>query len=445
MSAIVQTLPGSVEIEGAEELLMSGEEAAEEAKQPEQVGFLTSNEGKHYVFIPQNQTPLSQKCSEYFENKEKPKSQKSFDSKGELRPLSYEDSAPLRQKQFQVQKSEKGEIEQQEKNTASQKSDQSGRTALQEGAPPLPTRLAPPRSFELRNTFKTSAQTKERTEEQKRDQLKNEKELKREQQSGQTGILREKESAEHNRTREHERKEEEEGFAEDQKQRRQEDPEEEERHKVEAVESNSFDFKEFIDYGKSESALLSQLLEMRVSQFDILFLFFEILKLALEGRAQERLDRMHERELQLQHLESIVQNFKQEGKNAIFSSIGSGVMGILAGMMPVVGYLKGNAILNVLSGFSEHFRRIPSDKFFKSLTTMLNNASEMQKNYGHIQKTFTEGARSYDQQMAELRKTDWEEDTRTMEELKDEWRGIENFLHQTLQMYHDTTRQLYNG
>lgn len=445
MSAIVQTLTNAVEMEGAEELLMNGEESAEEGKQPEQVGFLTSGEGKHYVFIPQNQTPLSQKCSEYFENKEKPKDQKSFDSKGELRHLSYEESAPLRQKEFQVQKSEKGTMDKQEKSTSSQKSDQTGRKTLQEGYHPAPTRPTNSRSFDLRNSFKTPAQTKEKTQENKKSELKNEKGRAKEQESAQKGTIRERESVEQNRSRENERKEEEEGFAEDQKQRDHENPEEEEQHKVESIEESGFNSKEFMDYGKSESALMSQLLDMRVSQFDVLFLFFEVLKLALEGRAQERLDRMHERELQLQHIENIVQNYKKQGKNLIFANIGSGVMAILSGIAPIVGHLKGDAILDALSGYTELFRNLPTDKAFKGLTKMLFAGSEMQKSYGQIQTTFAEGSRTYDQHMAELRKTDWEEDTRTMEELKDEWRGIESFLHQTLQMYHDTTRQLYNG
>ena len=70
--------------------------------------------------------------------------------------------------------------------------------------------------------------------------------------------------------------------------------------------------------------------------------------------------------------------------------------------------------------------------------------SEMSKSTGQIHNTFAEGNRTFDQHMSDLHKTDWDENTRTMDEIKDSWKGIENFLYQSLQMYHDAIRQLYN-
>ena len=70
--------------------------------------------------------------------------------------------------------------------------------------------------------------------------------------------------------------------------------------------------------------------------------------------------------------------------------------------------------------------------------------SEMYKSTGQIHQSFSEGNRAFDQHMSDLHRTDWEENTRTMEEIKDSWKSIENFLYQTLQMYHDTIRQLYS-
>ena len=84
------------------------------------------------------------------------------------------------------------------------------------------------------------------------------------------------------------------------------------------------------------------------------------------------------------------------------------------------------------------------DKIVKMITKVTFSMSEMQKNTGQIQSTFAEGHRTLDQHMSELYRADWDESTRTMEEIKDNWKGIENFLYQTLQMYHDAVRSLYN-
>lgn len=211
-------------------------------------------------------------------------------------------------------------------------------------------------------------------------------------------------------------------------------------HKVSAVRENLQ--KDFIQYANQDS-ILTSIVNMRVNQFDVLVLFLEILKLAIKGREQERIARWQERELQIEHMQNVVANFKQQSKFLLIASVGSGALAIVSGLCPIVGHLKGEWIREKLSLLISSLRDMEVHELFKSLSKMTSAMSEMYKSTGQIQQTFAEGNRTFDQHMSELHKTDADESTRTMEEIKDHWKNIENFLYQMMQMIHDAIRQLY--
>lgn len=203
--------------------------------------------------------------------------------------------------------------------------------------------------------------------------------------------------------------------------------------------------KEFIDFASSDSLIFSELFQMRVSHFDVLILFIEVLKLAIKGREIERASRMDERRLQLEHMSNLVSNFKQQGKWMLFTSIGSGVLSIASGALPIVGFMKGESLLNTFKPIFRSLEKIEDhNKLFKSLSKITFSMSEMYKSTGQIQNTYSESSRVYDQTMLDIYKTHWEEDTRSMDEIKDQWKNIEQFLYQALQMHHDAIRQLYS-
>ena len=250
-------------------------------------------------------------------------------------------------------------------------------------------------------------------------------------------------SASSSRKKQHD---EDEGFAEGQRDNQQQQQNEEPEGKSKKVEKIDEKFiQEFVSYGNEES-ILSELFKMRVSQFDVLLLFFEILKLEIKGREQERLARQQEREMQLLHMQSLVENFKSQGNMLLMTSIGSGVLAIISGICPIVGYTKaGNFIQQKLGNlpFLAGIKDMKKDQFFKAASKMLFTMSETYKSTGQIHQSFAEGNRTYDQHMSDLHSKNWDENVRTMEEIKDSWKGIENFLYQALQMYHETIRQLY--
>ncbi len=239
-----------------------------------------------------------------------------------------------------------------------------------------------------------------------------------------------------------EQREEEEGFAGGQQQGQQDSDGDDEastgKKSVEPITAQEFD-----SYAAEES-ILTQIFNMRISQFDVLILFIEILKLDIKSRELHKLARRQEREMQIKHMQEVVENYKKQGKDQLFASIGSGLLGIISGIAPVAGHMKGDWILEKLGGFFTSLRDMKKDQFFKSIQKITHTMSEMQKGYGEIQNRFSESHRTYDQHMSELYRADWEESTRTLDDIKENWKGIENFLYQSLQMYHDAIRSLYN-
>ncbi|MFZ0566329.1 MAG: hypothetical protein WAM28_09115 [Chlamydiales bacterium] len=203
--------------------------------------------------------------------------------------------------------------------------------------------------------------------------------------------------------------------------------------------------KEILDFGMQESSL-SKFSTRRTSHFDVLLLFIEILKLSIKSRREERIARLQEHALQLEHMENVVMSYKTEGKGLYLTGVGSLVFGIASGAIPIAGYIQGESILSVLSqAISSLGGMNPQQQadFFDKLGKITFTMSEAQKTTGNIQSAFTQGDRYYDERRGDLHKTEGEESTRTIDEIKDSWRGIEQFLYQTLQMYHDAARQLY--
>ncbi|MCH9627920.1 MAG: hypothetical protein S4CHLAM2_15690 [Chlamydiales bacterium] len=442
--------------EGAEELAFSAE-AIEGEETAEQTGFLPGSTGKQYTFIPQKATPYAQKMSDSVsETPKPPKETKSFDSKGEARTFSDSSAQPLQTKSIQVLKSEKPAPTEKQAEITHTKTDQAGRASLERPqARPPATRPPQQRVMDRRapvqqkNAEKTTQKNHAGKTKEKKDHTKSHtQKAERHEQQAQNQVAKEHKENDDPSDEQRRREDQEEGFAEGERQNKQdEDPQDFSENGVSGVRKKGIDPKEFASYAASESKILSELLGMRVSQFDVLILFLEVMKLALKGREQERLSRMEERRLQIEHLQNMVDNFKQQGKWLLFANLGSGVLSIVSGIAPIAGHMKGNWILDKVKTipFMGSLQDIGKDKFFKGVTKITFAMSEMQKSTGQIQNTFAESSRTFDQHMTDIHKTDGDENTRTMDELKDEWKGIENFLHQVLQMNHDAIRQLYNN
>jgi hypothetical protein len=240
------------------------------------------------------------------------------------------------------------------------------------------------------------------------------------------------------------KEEQEEGFADGQRDGSQQQEDDQQQEEKGVVKVDSTFAGAMCSYGAEES-ILSQLFNMRVSQFDVLILFLEIMKLDIKSRELQKLFRREEREAQIMHMQQVVANYKEQANAQLFSSLGSGILAIISGVTPIVGYMKGEWILEKLAGTFTSLQDMKKDQFFRGIAKVTFALSEMNKNTGQIHNTFSEGWRTYHQHMSEIYRAEYDERNRTIEDIKDNWKAIENFLYQTLQMYHEAIRALYHG
>ncbi len=200
---------------------------------------------------------------------------------------------------------------------------------------------------------------------------------------------------------------------------------------------------QFVQFSAQES-ILSQLFERRISHFDVLTLCIEIMKITLKNRESEVISRREERLLQLEQMEEVVKNFKNQSKLLLGTSLGTGILSIFSGFTPILGHMKGDFIQDKLSMLVSSFKDMEKQKFFKALGKMTQSMAQMSNSTGDINIKFSEGDRTRAEQMTRIHNENREDLTRKLEDTKDMWKNFENFLLQILQTDHEVARQLYN-
>ena len=180
-----------------------------------------------------------------------------------------------------------------------------------------------------------------------------------------------------------------------------------------------------------------------VNLASIFLLFVEIMKLMIEQRKQERLERLEERAAQIEHMEAVVANLKQQSKWILYASLSSGVLGIAAGALPIIGHMKGDWILNKFSSLFPSLKDMKPNEFFKNMSKMTHTMSETQKNIKDIQQTKGQAEQAYDQGLQDLARTDGEECTRTLSEILEEFRQLLRIWDEMRQQENETASKLY--
>lgn len=416
---------------------------------PEQIGFLPTPAGKQYALMLSEITAFVQKCGDCFSKSTPPKPEKN--SADQLKEHAFNKVDIKRDQETQSQLNPQKGSSESDHNPLSRKGEGQTKSTTHNVDLAADKALKTHEQSNIHSTQKPadlpsimqfSTQTKgtQAPPQNKPTPKQREQERKALHDKGLAKEGLDREATQKNGSNEERRKvERKEGFAEDEKQHRQGDDhdQEEDKKAVGAIEKTPFQ-----TFATQDSSLLSEFLKMRVSNFDVLILFIEIMKLTIKGREQERIARMQERELQLEHMQSVVDNYKQQGDWALFTGLGTGVMGIAAGFIPIIGHMKGTEIMEGLSGFMSSLKDMDQKDFFKGVTKMISESSKMQHSVGEVQRLFSESRRTYDQHWSELYKTDVDESTRNMEEIKEAFTKMENFLHQMLQMQHETSQKV---
>ncbi|MCH9610310.1 MAG: hypothetical protein S4CHLAM81_03630 [Chlamydiales bacterium] len=219
--------------------------------------------------------------------------------------------------------------------------------------------------------------------------------------------------------------------------------------KVERVAQNHFspppasDYESFLRTMMQDSEL-SDYFGTRVSHFDVMALFIELMKLEVEDNHNERISRLEERRYQIEWMEGVVKQYKQQAKFLLIAGVGAGVLGVLSGALPIIGHVKGDFILSKLGTITKRFASMKRTKMFDSMSKMCFSMAEMNKAMGQVQSSFCDGERSWAEHKSSLHRTDGEESSRVIEERTREFKTWNDVLAQLLRMEQDLARQLYS-
>ena len=172
---------------------------------------------------------------------------------------------------------------------------------------------------------------------------------------------------------------------------------------------------------------------------DVILIFIELMKLMIRSRENETISRRLERKQQLIHVDEVVKNFKDQANWLFGAGLGGGLLGIASGIIPIVGHTSsGGWLFSKLQNSFNTFKGLKQGEFFKRIAKMTFSMSQMQRDMGEVRKAFAEGNRFNDQQRADMRHSDSEDNTRAMEEMKQDFRSMLNVINEIMQMDRDT-------
>lgn len=190
-------------------------------------------------------------------------------------------------------------------------------------------------------------------------------------------------------------------------------------------------------------AQLSQLLRIRLNHLDILRICAEIMKLMLNSREQDLLERRTTREHFMREAKNIASSFARQAQITKWLGIATATLGIFGAVSPLIGEVGGEGLLNVIRKATGGWQRASSKTFFEGMGKICTSLSELAKVSSTVYDLRANAVRTIAESYKELFRLEHDEMLRSIEELKDHWRNMDNFLLQILQTQHDAVRSLY--
>lgn len=199
---------------------------------------------------------------------------------------------------------------------------------------------------------------------------------------------------------------------------------------------------EIIDFALSE-AQLSSLMQMRVTNLDVLRICAEIMKLMLNSREQDSLARLEARKHLIEKAKDLVESYESQAKLTQWLGVATATLGILGATSPLVGEVAGDKILDFLQKNVGLFKNATSKTFFSSAGKICSSLSQLTESSSKIYELKETASRTFSENYKEIFRIEHDEITRSIEEVKDHWKNMDNFLLQILQAEHDAVRSLY--
>ncbi|QXE26902.1 hypothetical protein [Chlamydia buteonis] len=199
---------------------------------------------------------------------------------------------------------------------------------------------------------------------------------------------------------------------------------------------------EIVEFALTE-AQLSSLMHMRVSNLDILRICAEIMKLMLNSREQENLARLEARKHLLEKAKELIESYESQAKISQWLGIATATLGIIGAAAPIIGEISGKQILGLIQRHTGLWKKATAHTFFKGAGKICSSLSQLTETSSKIYELKETASRTFSENYKEIFRMEHDEITRSIEEVKDHWKNMDNFLLQILQTEHDAVRSLY--
>lgn len=194
------------------------------------------------------------------------------------------------------------------------------------------------------------------------------------------------------------------------------------------------------------SSTTQSVADVQFAHISFIFLIFSLMQLAIQHCFQKRVYRSIERSQLIAYMEKVVENYKDQSSWLLTTGLISSGLTILSGFVPFIFHVKGQDILDKMSGCSwcESLSSMKVDKASEAVTKLLTGSAEMGKLTERIHNTAAEGERTHDQGFSEIAKTDENEASRLLEEDQRKLEAWINMVLETVRTRLETVRSLFS-
>lgn len=193
---------------------------------------------------------------------------------------------------------------------------------------------------------------------------------------------------------------------------------------------------------EEENAEFSAATGEKVTNVDIIRLCYLLYAMEVESQEGERSSRMADRADFIKQNLEMVANFKEQGNWSLATKVGAGVMAIIAGIAPIA--LQNNWLWEKFANNFDSIKKLTQQKFAVQAGKILSAMAELQKHTGEIHNTFADGRKHSSQYKSELARTDSDEATRRMEDVKRHFQDLAGMLLEEMRNADATARALYH-
>lgn len=215
-------------------------------------------------------------------------------------------------------------------------------------------------------------------------------------------------------------------------------------HPVDKEVFESPDVQLLLQHLKQTDPVLSRELGKEISYMEILLLFFEILKMYVQSRAIECQARRSERQLQIERMMEVSESYSDQGSKRLFTGIGGGVLMMLGGFAPILGYTdSGSWLKDKIGGLiGDNWANLSVPKFYERVSEIVKPMGEQLRAGGEIHHAFSMSELTISQMYGEIHGKESDEKTRTREQYLQDIRGIDSAVLQIIQMQYDSMRMM---